>query len=140
MKKRNIIIISIVITAIVFTTVISVVNYNKQYATDKYYFSELNKEPYIEIPGRCKILKHPFSGFHFETDKSVDEVLEFYDNYTKDLKQMTTSVGTGYYIESANLVILKYEATELSNGKTLINIDFDQLFEYVRDTSDESDA
>lgn len=128
--KRNVVIFSVLILAIVSATIIIISNYNKQFVKDRYYFNahhnDHHKERYIEIPGRCKLLNPPFSGFLLETDKSVDEVLEFYDNYTKDREQITSNVGTGYFIESANLIIYKYEAFQNSNGKTYINIHYEE--------------
>ncbi|MDD4475147.1 MAG: hypothetical protein PHV95_05040 [Eubacteriales bacterium] len=138
MKKRNVVIFSVVLIVIASATFIIISNYNKQFVKDRYYFNahhnDHHKERYIEIPGRCKLLEPPFSGFCLETDKSTDEVLKFYDNYTKDREQITTNVGTGYFIESANLIIFKYEAFENQNGKTCIVIDYEEYFKPISDS------
>lgn len=139
MKKRKTVMLFIIISVVILfigAFVFTIIkNYNKQFIVDKHYFTVFGVEKYIEIPGRCKLSEvQPFSGFWFVTDKSVEEVLEFYDNYTKDRQQINGNYGRsditkGYYIESASLVILEYEASETADGKTFFEIDYHLMFD-----------
>ena len=129
MKKTIIfIIIAIIILAIV--TVFLVFQFKDVYK-DEFQLPYFEKKV-LPLPGRCKnIPTDAMCIVIFKTDKSVENVLSFYDDYVNDLKRVKTSTEPGiigYLVEDMDFVIIKYSANRNEDENiTYFRIEYEPL-------------
>ena len=137
MKKfKKFIPLFIVIIILVTISIVLLVNYEKQFHNDKYYGwidkeGLIDKERYIEIPGRCK--KFPTTDptlLCFESKKSVEEVQKFYDDYFGAMERYNSKQW--YYVETAKILVTEYRVFE-HTGKTRFEIIFTYDLSYLEE-------